>query len=138
MIALAHSHQIYRKQCLLVNESTTLRRHAEANFAGKYRQWAKEHSFKSMLPGDVKAHKEKAEQAQRTINSHLTECKLSERVIPYSDKLFKQASIEWLVATDQPIQALEHPKFQEMIYVASRATNSVKIPSCKATCAEII
>ncbi|KAG1853818.1 hypothetical protein C8R48DRAFT_610667, partial [Suillus tomentosus] len=56
----------------------------------------------------------------------------------YSDKLFKQAAIEWLVAMDQPIQALEHLKFQEMIDIASQATNSVKIPSRKATRAEIM
>jgi hypothetical protein len=54
-----------------------------------------------MLLGDIKAWKEKAEQAQQTINSHLTECKLAEQVIPYSNKLFKQATIKWLVATDQ-------------------------------------
>ncbi|KAG2346964.1 hypothetical protein BDR05DRAFT_877854 [Suillus weaverae] len=138
MVVLTHSHQINRKQCILVNESTTLRCHAEANFAGKYRQWAKKHSFESMLPGDIKARKEKAEQAQQTINSHLTECKLAERVIPYSDKLFKRAAIEWLVATDQPIQALDHPKFQDMIDVASRATNGVKIPNRRATRAEIM
>ncbi|KAG2060643.1 hypothetical protein BDR06DRAFT_828545, partial [Suillus hirtellus] len=100
--------------------------------------WAKKHSFKSMLPGDVKACKEKAEQVQQTINLHLTECKLSERVIPYLDKLFKQAAIAWLVAMDQPIQALKHPKFQEMIDVASWATNGIKIPGCKATHAKII
>ncbi|KAG1801034.1 uncharacterized protein HD556DRAFT_1503210 [Suillus plorans] len=70
--------KICLKQCILVNESTTLRRHAEANFAGKYRQWAKKHSFESMLPGDIKAQKEKAEQVQQTINSHLTERKLAE------------------------------------------------------------
>ncbi|KAG2033657.1 hypothetical protein BDR03DRAFT_871638 [Suillus americanus] len=140
MVVLAHSHQINRKQCILVNESTTLRRHAEANFAvrGKYRQWAKKHSFESMLPGDIKSRKEKAEQAQQTINSHLTERKLAERVIPYSDKLFKRAAIKWLVATDQPIQALDHPKFQDMINVASRATNGVKIPGRKATRTEIM
>jgi hypothetical protein len=28
----------------------------------------------------------------------------------------------------KPIQALEHPKFKEMIDVASRATKGVKIP----------
>ncbi|KIK32049.1 hypothetical protein CY34DRAFT_102325, partial [Suillus luteus UH-Slu-Lm8-n1] len=72
------------------------------------------------------------------INAHLTERKLDERVIPYSDKLFKQAAIEWLVATDQPIQALEHPKFKEMVDIASRATNGVKIPGRKATRAEIM
>lgn len=38
---------------------------------------------------------------------------------------------------DQPIQALEHLKFREMITVASRATNGVKIPGRKLTRAEI-
>jgi hypothetical protein len=37
----------------------------------------------------------------------------------------------------QPIQALEHPKFKEMIDVASHATNGVKIPGQKATWGEI-
>ena len=60
-----------------------------------------ENSFVSMLPGDVKTRKENTERAQQTINSHLTECKLAERVVPYSDKLFKRAAIERLVATDQ-------------------------------------
>lgn len=58
-------------------------------------------------------------------------------VIPYSDKLFKSVAIEWLIATDQmrhhlsfpftailstvpqPIEAFDHPKFKEMIDVAS-------------------
>jgi len=53
------------------------------------------------LPGDIAAEKKKAAQAQQTIDAHMTERKLSERVIPYSDKLFRQAAIEWLVATDQ-------------------------------------
>ncbi|KAH9034280.1 hypothetical protein EDB84DRAFT_1269910, partial [Lactarius hengduanensis] len=50
---------------------------------------------------------------------------------------FRQVAVEWLVATDQPIQALDHPKFKEMINIASRATNGVKIPSGKATRYEI-
>ena len=54
-----------------------------------------------MLPGDVKARKEKAEHAQQTINAHLTERKLAEQVVPYSDKQFKKATIQWLVSTDQ-------------------------------------
>ncbi|KAG1827928.1 hypothetical protein EV424DRAFT_1319047 [Suillus variegatus] len=125
-----------RKECILVNEISTLRRHAEAKFSAKYRKWAKEHLFESMLPGDVKARKENA--AQQSINAHLTERKLAERVVSYTDRLFKQAAIEWLVSTDQPIQALEHPKFKEMIDIAARATNGVKIPGRKATRAEII
>lgn len=54
-----------------------------------------------MLPGDIKDHKEKAVHAQQAINSHLTEWKLAEWVVPYSDKLFKTVAIEWLIATDQ-------------------------------------
>ena len=54
-----------------------------------------------MLPGDVKACKKKTEHAQQAIDSHLTERKLAERIVPYSDKSSKKAAIEWLVATDQ-------------------------------------
>ena len=43
----------------------------------------------------------KASQNQETIDKHLTECKLSERVVKYSDALFRQAAVEWLVATKQ-------------------------------------
>ncbi|KAG1823289.1 hypothetical protein EV424DRAFT_1321203 [Suillus variegatus] len=125
-----------RKECILVNEISTLRRHTEAKFSAKYRKWAKEHWFELMLPGDVKARKENA--TQQSINAHLTERKLAKRVVSYTDRLFKQAAIEWLVSTDQPIQALEHPKFKEMIDIAARATNGVKIPGRKATRAEII
>ncbi|KAG1838015.1 hypothetical protein DFJ58DRAFT_846224 [Suillus subalutaceus] len=98
------------KACILVNEISTLHRHAEAKFSGKYREWAKEHLFESMLPGDVKARKDNA--AQQSINAHLTEWKLAEKVVSYLDKLFKQAAIKWLVATDQPIQALETSEIQ--------------------------
>ncbi|KZP31896.1 hypothetical protein FIBSPDRAFT_723521, partial [Athelia psychrophila] len=38
----------------------------------------------------------------------------------------------------QPIAALEHPKFKDMIDIASRATNGVKIPNRKATRLAII
>jgi hypothetical protein len=55
----------------------------------------------SKLPGDIKKRKEAVERATRTLDQDLVEKKLSDRVIPYSDKLFRQASIEWLVATDQ-------------------------------------
>jgi hypothetical protein len=84
-----------------VNETSTLRRHAEAKFAGKYRTWAKANAFTSKLPGDLAAEKRKAAQAQQQIDAHLTERKLSERTIPYTDNNFRKAAIEWLVATDQ-------------------------------------
>ncbi|KAJ8581767.1 hypothetical protein M405DRAFT_751256, partial [Rhizopogon salebrosus TDB-379] len=123
---------------IIVNETSTLRRHAEAKFTGKYRKWAKANAFVSKLPGDVAAEKKKAARAQQMIDAHMTERKLSEHIIPYTHQHFRKAAIEWLVATDQPIQALEHPKFKEMIDVASRATQGVKIPGQKATRAEII
>jgi hypothetical protein len=100
----------------------------------------------SKLPGDIKKQKAAMEEATYTLDHDLREKKLSERVIPYSDKLFCQIAVEWVAATDQvrnlflqlnllfhylssqPIQALEHPKFKELIDVASRATHGVKIP----------
>jgi hypothetical protein len=55
----------------------------------------------SKLPGDVKKRKEASEQAARTLDQDFVEKKLADRVISYSDRLFRQAAIEWLVATDQ-------------------------------------
>ena len=71
------------------------------NLKGKYQNWCKKVGFESKLVGDVAARKLKAEQSQRTIDGHLVEKKMTDRTIAYSDKLFRQASIEWLVATDQ-------------------------------------
>ncbi|KAI0290102.1 hypothetical protein B0F90DRAFT_1655017, partial [Multifurca ochricompacta] len=61
-----------------------------------------------------------------------------EQVVPYTNKTFHWAAIEWLVASDQPIQALKHPKFKEMINIAAHATNGVKVPGRKLMRAEII
>ncbi|KAN0111931.1 hypothetical protein V8E52_008021 [Russula decolorans] len=58
-------------------------------------------------------------------------------IVKQNTLLFQQAAIEWLVATDQPIQALEHLAFKEMINVTFHATNGVKIPGRKATRNEI-
>ncbi|KAG6858405.1 hypothetical protein C0993_005810, partial [Termitomyces sp. T159_Od127] len=107
--------------------------------------WAKENKFESKLPGDVKKRKADAEHVIRTLDNDLKEKKLKERAVKYTHKVFRQAAMEWLVATDQvrsilvstwhpilmtsqPIQALEHPKFREIIDVASHATDGVKIP----------
>lgn len=38
---------------------------------------------------------------QKTLDSHLQEMPKQERVITYSELVFKRAAIEWLVATDQ-------------------------------------
>ncbi|KIK57888.1 hypothetical protein GYMLUDRAFT_171993, partial [Collybiopsis luxurians FD-317 M1] len=106
-----------------------------------YRQWAKDNNFKSMIPADVRAHKDAQEAAaanQTTIDDHAVPLPPKECIVPYSDELFEKAVIEWLVATDQPLAAFEHPKFHEMIAVAAQATNGVKIPHRKAACSAII
>ncbi|PPR07906.1 hypothetical protein CVT24_002801 [Panaeolus cyanescens] len=56
----------------------------------------------------------------------------------YSDELFKEVAIEWLIETNQPIQAFEHPTFKRMIELAARATRGIQLPTRKQTCAEIL
>ncbi len=55
----------------------------------------------SKLPGDIKKWKADAEEATCTLDHDLREKKPSEHTAPYSDKLFHQVVVEWLVATDQ-------------------------------------
>jgi hypothetical protein len=110
-----------------------------------------------MLPKDSKARREKAKaNAQTSLDPHLEEMPIKKCVVPYSDALFQRVTIEWLVSTDQvcnkllrwclclsklpfkPIDALSHPKFHEMIDVASRAPAGVNIPGRKQTRKEIL
>jgi hypothetical protein len=51
----------------------------------------------------VKAQKDakRAAEQQSTLDPHLEERPVKEHVIPYSDNLFREAAIEWLVSTDQ-------------------------------------
>jgi hypothetical protein len=74
---------------------------------GRYRKWAQDAKYESKLPGDIKKRKAAAELVTRTLDRDLREKKLAERVVPYTDKLFRQAAIEWLVATDQVSHILE-------------------------------
>ncbi|KAF4615670.1 hypothetical protein D9613_012516 [Agrocybe pediades] len=45
---------------------------------------------------------------------------------------FEMSPSNGLLPRTMPMQALEHPKFKEMIVIASRATNGVKVPTRKA------
>ena len=111
-----------------------------------------------MLPKDSKAWQEKAKtDAQTTLDPHLEEMPAKKHVVPYSDALFRRVSIEWLISTDQvcgklshwclcclttclfkPVDCLSHPKFREMIDVASRARDGVNISGQKQTRNEIL
>lgn len=64
-------------------------------------QWAKANGFVSMLSKDAKHHMNKSSSSKQScIDGHLQPI-LKEKVIPYSNKLFCDAAIWWLVYTDQ-------------------------------------
>lgn len=55
-----------------------------------------------MLPKDAKRRREEATPDQQpSISGHLKPCGPNERVVPYTDERFREAAIEWLIATDQ-------------------------------------
>lgn len=117
-----------------------------------------------MLPDDSAARKAAENDAafklqQKHVDQHFQTAKPSDKVIPYSDTLFQDAAVQWLIQTDQvsnkqinlqvftnlrlvlqPIQAFEHPAFRNMIQIAGRSTPSreVKIPNRQQTRANII
>ncbi|KAG0693231.1 hypothetical protein DFH29DRAFT_789256, partial [Suillus ampliporus] len=111
------------------NEVTTLRRHQESVHQGDYLKWVKNNNFMSMLPKDAKRRREEAATDQQSsINSHLKPRVPNERIIQYTDTLFREAATQWLIDTDQiyfPLEALEHPAFKNMVDIAARTTNGV-------------
>ncbi|KAF8526667.1 hypothetical protein BU17DRAFT_40587, partial [Hysterangium stoloniferum] len=126
---------------VIVAEATTCRRHIEANHKVKYLSWAAMNGFMSMLPGDMKCRNAEAKagaEAQLTLDSYLQQQPIKECIVPYTDPVFCKAMIEWLVSTDQPIQALEHPAFQNMMNISAHAKDGVKIPNRKQTQQEIV
>ena len=56
-----------------------------------------------MLPEDTKARKAqiKVKLEQTLVNDHFTKAPTENKPEPYSDELFKDAAIQWLVETDQ-------------------------------------
>jgi hypothetical protein len=55
-----------------------------------------------MLPKDAKNRRQATmKDTQQRLDPHLEEKPPRERVIPYTDDLFREAAIEWLVSTDQ-------------------------------------
>ncbi|OSC97206.1 hypothetical protein PYCCODRAFT_1530807 [Trametes coccinea BRFM310] len=131
------------RKATIINDTSTLRRHLEAFHKQAYRKWALENNFESKLPGDVRQRKQaqdaaKARQAGGSLDQHLREMPPKEKVARYTEQLFREAVVEWLIATDQPISAVEHPKFKRMIEVAAAAKDGVQIPSRKLARAEIM
>ncbi|KAF6749684.1 hypothetical protein DFP72DRAFT_818442, partial [Ephemerocybe angulata] len=122
----------------IVADVTTLRRHLEYAHEGKYNRWCLKNNYESKLPGAVKARKEALEVAegrQGTLDDAVEE---NANIVPYTDALFEEAAEDWLIETNQPLDALSHPRFRYMVNVASRATKGVKIPEKRQTRAHII
>jgi hypothetical protein len=58
--------------------------------------------FTSKLPKAVKqAEAEASQLRQGRLDGHLREIVPTTKVAPYSDKAFREAAVEWLIATDQ-------------------------------------
>ncbi|PPQ85442.1 hypothetical protein CVT24_002947 [Panaeolus cyanescens] len=133
-----------KKNTLLFAETTTQRRHLEYAHEGLYRKWSKANNFESMLPKDRQRKRAELADAvlklqQTNVTSHFDVAPAKEpQPETYSDELFKEVAIEWLIETNQPIQAFEHPSFKRMIELAARATRGIQLPSRKQTRAEIL
>jgi hypothetical protein len=94
--------------------------------------------------------------ASSEVDDHFMVIPEEEKPTPYSDEVFKEVPIHWLIETDQvlfcslfknhsyfsflcqPIQVFEHPTFKHLISVASCVMKGVKIPNQKQTHDEII
>ncbi|KAI0793625.1 hypothetical protein C8Q74DRAFT_1194947 [Fomes fomentarius] len=126
-------------KCRLVVDVSTIRRHLEKFHEGAYHAWTEQSGFVSMLPSDSAARCSEANRKDQTrLDPHLHERPPPPHVVKYSHGDFRKAAIDWLVEIDQPLQALEHPSFKNMIDIAARATDGVRIPNRKQTRAAII
>jgi hypothetical protein len=111
-----------------------------------------------MLPNDAKARRREAlEKAmeQTQVSDHFQVVKPEDKPEAYSDDVFKEATLRWLIETDQvsgtllttnivvivlisfyplqPIIALEYPSFQRMMHLASRSTRGISLLNKKQT-----
>ncbi|KAH7885626.1 hypothetical protein F5I97DRAFT_1810590 [Phlebopus sp. FC_14] len=135
----------------IVSDTSTCRHHLAFCHKAAYLKWCKENKFVSMLSEDVKECKIASDITnvkQGSMNDHVREIVPTEHVIPYSDALFREAAVEWLITTNQVCLSLYyvlvthrisvHPSFKKMVDIASRATKGVIIPNRNATCREIM
>jgi len=72
-------------------------------YQGRYRKWCKANNFLSMLPEDSKARRDAAAEKlkQSQVDDHFTVIPEEEKPTPYTDELFKEVAIQWLIETDQ-------------------------------------
>ncbi|KAH7881984.1 hypothetical protein F5I97DRAFT_1817839 [Phlebopus sp. FC_14] len=117
----------------IVSDISTCHRHLAFHHKAVYLKWCKENKFVSMLSEDVKECKIASgvvNMKQGSMDDHVRKIIPTKHVISYSDVLFREAAaVEWLITTNQPIQAVDHPSFKKMVDIASQATKGVIIPN---------
>ncbi|KLO11377.1 hypothetical protein SCHPADRAFT_812629, partial [Schizopora paradoxa] len=121
-----------------VSDVSGLRRHLGSKHYQPYIDWCNANGFTSMIPKDTKARKASEDDRQQKILGHLVEKPQEDVKIPYSERNFLRAVLEWVVGTDQPLSASEHPLFRQMIEIASRCKDAITIPNRHVTRKEII
>ncbi|KAI9431704.1 hypothetical protein H4582DRAFT_1822019 [Lactarius indigo] len=124
-----------KQEKFLTNKHSTLRCHAAACH---YRKWCDLNHFDSMLPQDSKKRKRVEKDRQSLVINHFGPEDLTMRPISFSDKALQTAALEWMVATNQPIQAFKNATFKKMLDIASRANWNIRLPSPKQSRAQII
>ncbi|KAF8452003.1 hypothetical protein L210DRAFT_3383337, partial [Boletus edulis BED1] len=88
----------------------------------------------SMLPKDGKWQKDESQTScQSMLEPHLQPVAPKERIIPlpYTDDRFYEAAIQWIITTDQVTIINPHlltSHIKNMINIAARATNGVRLP----------
>jgi hypothetical protein len=64
-----------------------------------------------MIPEDAKARREAISNAmeQSQLDDHFQRVNPEDKPVPYSDGIFKDAAIQWLIETDQVISSFSDP-----------------------------
>ncbi|KAG8220530.1 hypothetical protein J3R82DRAFT_3238, partial [Butyriboletus roseoflavus] len=103
-----YSSKLQKKPVSFVNEATTLQHHQQAIHSVKYRKWAADNGFISMLPEDAKLRREIAHEVSASGKSELsrqalldTHLVVKKQVIQYSDLALWDTLINWIIKTDQ-------------------------------------
>jgi hypothetical protein len=83
-----------------------------------------------MLPKDAKSRRQATmKDTQQRLDPHLEEKPARERIIPYTDDLFREAAIEWLVSNDQVSEA---PTLITKLYI--NTCSIIADPSISQSC----
>ncbi|KAH8979013.1 hypothetical protein EDB86DRAFT_2815222, partial [Lactarius hatsudake] len=130
-----------KQEKVLTNEHSTLRRHAAAVHPRRYRKWCDSNKFDSMLPEDSKKRKRVEKDrtgCQSLVIDHFGPEDRTMRPIPFSEKAFQTATLEWVIETNQPIQAFKNAGFKKMLDIASRANCTIRLPLPKQSRRQII